>query len=160
MSKIKLLTIAVVVLFVLNIGILAFLYMQKPSHAPPGRPGSRGEGPKKIIAERLHFDKDQIAEYEKLISTHRAAVGTLEKDIRQTKNRLYATLIKDNQAGKDSLEKRLGEVQGQMEAVHYNHFVSIKALCKPEQQRYFNELTTELARFFAPGKNSPPPPKD
>jgi hypothetical protein len=61
---------------------------------------------------------------------------------------------------KDSLENKLGELQRQIETVHYNHFTDIKKLCKPEQLENFNALTHDLAKFFAPERNLPPPPRD
>ena len=164
MSKIKLLSIAVVGLLLVNAGILAFLFFRQPSQPPmdgPGRPGpGAGEGPKRIIIERLHFDAEQITQYEKLIAEHRKQISELDKEIRQTKNNLYSTLASTSPMSKDSLETRLGEIQKQIESTHYNHFADIKKLCKPEQTENFNELTKELARFFAPGRNLPPPPKD
>ena len=118
------------------------------------------EGPKRIIIERLHFDKDQVAEYEKLIDEHQSSIRSADDSIRIVKNGLYQTLNNENFAGKDSLVARLGVLQNQIEGVHYNHFAQLKKLCKPGQLNAFNDLTKDLARFFAPGKKGPPPPKD
>jgi len=158
MTKIKLLTIAVIGLLFINIGILAFLFLHKPV-PPPDRP-MRGEGPKNIIIERLHFDKEQVAQYEKLIEQHQQSLRELDGQIRMIKNQLYSTLANNSNTGKDSLQAKLGEIQKQIEAAHYNHFNEIKKLCKPEQLENFNALTQDLAKFFAPGKNLPPPPRD
>jgi hypothetical protein len=159
MTKIKLLSIAVIGLLLINIGILAFLFLRK--HVPPpDRPMRGREGPKNIIIERLHFDKEQVAQYEKLIEQHQQNLQQLDGQIRMTKNQLYSTLATDNIAGKDSLANKLGEIQRQIESVHYNHFTDIKKLCKPEQLENFNALTHDLAKFFAPGKNLPTPPRD
>jgi hypothetical protein len=163
MTKTRLLTIAVIGLLLVNLGILAFLFFRQPAHPPmggPGRSGPGGEGPKKIIIERLHFDTEQAAQYEKLIVAHRKQISELGDQIRETKNSLYSTLSSTTQLNKDSLETRLGEIQKQIESTHYNHFADIKKLCKPDQLKDFNALTKELARFFAPGKNLPPSPKD
>lgn len=160
MTKIKLLTIAVVGLLLVNIGILAFLFLRKPMH-PPGERSIRGNvTPKNIIIERLHFDKEQVIQYEKLIELHQQELRDLDGQIRATKNQLYSTLANDSNAGKDSLQAKLGEIQKQIEATHYNHFTEIKKLCKPEQLESFNALTHDLAKFFAPGKNSSSSPGD
>ena len=159
MSKMKLLSIAVIGLLLLNFGTLAFLFLNKPPHPPMG-PGPGGEGPKRIIIERLGFDKEQIAQYEKLIDGHRRTIRELDGEIRETKNNLYSTLSSGSQLNKDSLQTRLGEIQKQIETTHYNHFADIKKLCRPEQLKAFDELTKELARFFAPGRHPFPPPGD
>ena len=157
MSKSKLLSIAVIGLLLINLGTLAFLFLNKPPHPPGMGPGRGGEGPKRIIIERLGFDKEQIAQYEKLIDGHRRTIRELDEQIKETKNDLYSTLSSGSQLNKDSLQIRLGEIQKQIESTHYSHFADIKKLCRPEQLKYFDDLTKELARFFAPGKHPPPP---
>jgi len=128
--------------------------MREPSTIPPE------EKPKMIIIERLHFNKEQVDQYEQLIDQHRRSIKELDEQMRKTKNDLYSTLIDNSSVSKDSLENKLGQIQKQIEETHYNHFADIKKLCKPDQLKYFNDLTTDLAKFFAPGKNPPPPPKD
>ena len=87
MSKSKLLSIAVIGLLVINLGILAFLFTRKPPNPPKDGPGRSQEGPKKIIIERLHFDKDQAAQYEQIIKEHQEAIKSLDQQIRLTKNK-------------------------------------------------------------------------
>ena len=160
MSKNKLLTIAVIGLMVVNLGILAYLFFgRSPQHAG-GPPPPRGENVKYIIIQRLHFDDAQVAEYEKLVREHRRSVRELDKQIRNAKNNLYASLADGTSMNPDSLQARLGDFQRQMEITHYNHFMDIKNLCRPEQLGYFNDLTKDLAKFFAPGKKLPPPARD
>jgi periplasmic protein CpxP/Spy len=160
MTKMKLLSMAVIGLLLINIGILAFLFLSKPMHSPIDGPRGKGEGPKLIIIEKLHFDKEQVTQYEKLIDLHQKTVRELDGQIRETKNQLYATLAAENDKNTDSLQNKLGEIQRQIESAHYNHFEEIKKLCKPGQTEYFKNLTGELAKFFAPGKKSSPPPRD
>lgn len=163
MSKLKLLSIAVIGLLVINIVIVGFLLMKKPPippFGPGGRPPMNQEGPKKIIIERLHFDKEQTDAYEKLIDAHQASVRILNDSIKMAKNDLYRSLQSETFTGKDSLINQLGRLQKQVELLHYEHFAEIKKLCKPDQLNSFNDLTKDLARFFAPGKKDAPPPKD
>ena len=160
MSKIKILTIAVIGLLIIDLGVIGFLLLNKPpmrehsSQIPPE------ERTKMLIIERLHFDKEQVAQYEQLIDKHRKTIRELDEQMRKAKNDLYSTLIDGSSSSKDSLETKLGQIQKQIEETHYNHFADIKKLCKPDQLKYFNDLTADLAKFFAPGKNHPPPPKD
>ncbi len=166
MSKLKLLTIAVISLLLINLAFVGFLLMRKPP-APPerrppmgmdGGPPMKEDGPKKIIAERLHFDKEQVAAYDKLIATHQVSVKALDDSIKIAKNDLYLSLQSETFAGKDSLVNLLGALQKKIELVHYEHFADLKKICKPDQLGNFEELTTELSRFFSVGKNNPPPP--
>lgn len=160
MTKIKLLSIAVVGLLLINIGILTFLFLSKPVHMPGDGPMGKKGGPQSVIIERLHFDKEQVVQYEKLIDLHQQTIRELDGQIREIKNQLYATLADETDKNKDSLQNKLGEIQRQIESVHYHHFEEIQKLCKPGQLEYFKSLTGELAKFFAPGKKSLPPPRD
>ncbi len=155
MSKIKLLTVAVIGLLVLNLCMVTFLFFRKP---PPPRL-FRG-GPKKIIINRLHFDRQQVAQYGRLINKHQEIIHLLEDSIRNTKNDLYKTLTTTNHPGKDSMISQLSRLQQEIEIANYNHFEAIQQLCKPDQIEDFNKLTEDLARFFDRRKNNLPPPKN
>jgi hypothetical protein len=64
-------------------------------------------------------------------------------------------LQKDQQESlRDSLILEINKVQMNIENIHYNHFLDIKGLCRPEQQQAFNALTADIAKLF-----SPRPPK-
>lgn len=168
MSKIKLLSIAVIGLLLINIAVVGFLLLKKPPHPREDRPGPGEEGmpameqtrPKNIIIDKLHFDKDQSAQYETLIEQHQAIMKSLNDSIKVAKNDLYSSLNNETFTGKDSLIAKLDLLQIQVERTHYDHFAAIKKLCKPEQLENYAALTKELARFFAPGKNNQRPPKD
>ncbi len=160
MSKIKLLAIAVVGLLIVNLATVAFLLLRKPFQHPEGRPPVEQAGPKNIIVDKLHFDKEQVAQYEGLIEQHQVKIKSMNDSINIVKNELYSTLSNENFTGKDSLIERLGFLQRQVELTHYDHFAAIKKLCKPDQLDDYTSLTKELARFFAPARKDGPPPRD
>ncbi len=114
-------------------------------------PRHRGEGPKKLIVEKLHLDQQQQAEYEKLIHWHRGTIDQLDNQILETKNRLYLQLLKTNVDAKaeDSLINVIVGYQKQIEQTHFKHFEDIKKICKPEQMEYYYDLTTELTTLFS-----------
>jgi hypothetical protein len=155
MSKLKLLTIVVFLLLAINFLLVGFLFLKRPPH---GRPLDR-IGPKDRIIEILHLEKDQVEQYEKLIGQHRTSIKLLNDRIQETKSSLYQTLQNENGTVKDSLISELGALQKEIEAIHYNHFIEIKKLCRADQLDNFNELTDDLADFFSP-ENRPTPPKE
>jgi periplasmic protein CpxP/Spy len=156
MSKIKLLSIAVIGLLLINAGIVGFLLLRKPPLPPEGNGPAKKEGPKKIVIERLNFDKDQVAAYEMLITEHQKAVRGLKDSISNTKNDLYQSLKMETFAGKDSIINLLSVLQRRIESVHYGHFIQIKKLCRPDQTEKFNALTKDLAGYFTTEKKAPP----
>lgn len=153
MSKSKLLSYTVIGLFLINIITLSFLLFKSTNDKPFSK--KRIE-PKEIIVEKLHFDKEQVLKYEVLIKNHMDSVELLNKQIVDKKNILYTELSKpNNKFLTDSLTNNIAIIQTSIEKLHYNHFLEIKKLCKPEQLNDFTNLTVELAKIFSPK----PPPK-
>lgn len=150
MSKTKLLSITVIVLILINIATLAFFFFKAPR--PMGK-----MNPKSIVIEKLHFDDKQVVSYDALIKVHQEEIKQLNDAVLKTKNNLYSELSKtDNKSIKDSLFVQLASLQNEIEKTHYNHFLDIKKLCKPEQIKDYNALTNELSKIFSPK----PPPND
>lgn len=161
MSKIKLLTIAIIGLLLINLATLSFLFLQQPLHPTIREGGFAHEGPKKIIIDNLHFDKEQVKQYEAIIQEHRTALRELESQIMETKRKLYTTLTAEPVIQIDSFKNRISELQEQIENLHYNHFAQIKKICRLNQLVYFNALAKDLVLFFKQGKPMPedgPPP--
>lgn len=145
MNKVRLLTFFSGALLVVNLVLIAFLFM----HRPPGPHGPRGEGPKQIIIERLSLDAGQQTQYEELIQQHRSAIIQANDEMMNLKNALYLTLINPVDTLKsDSLAKAIAGVQERIEHINYAHFQALHRLCRPEQEKAFEALTTDLAGFF------------
>lgn len=160
MSKLKLLTFAIIGLLTINLGMVAFFMLSKPPKYPERLPSMQREGPRNLIISRLHLDTEQIVQYEKLISEHQSLIRSMDDSIRMAKNNLYQALNESDTANKNTLLDRLGYFQKQIETIHYNHFAAIKKLCRHDQMTDYEALTHDLARFFAPGKKIDTPPKD
>ena len=151
MNKIKLLTFGVVALLLLNFGILGFLFFSGPKRGHFHPDHDEKPQPKEIIIEKLHFDNNQIASYDKLIQTHRIHIRKLEDNITNSKNELYLLLNSEpiDVVKKDSLIENLAQLQKEIETTHFNHFQDIKKCCKKEQLADFKSLTEELSKIFS-----------
>ncbi|MFY8036113.1 MAG: hypothetical protein ACOVMQ_03040 [Cyclobacteriaceae bacterium] len=159
MSREKLLTLAVISLLLINACTIGFFFFAKPPHGPGGPPPFGRMEPKNQIVESLHFDQQQITDYENLISQHRQTIRELNDRMLEAKSSLYQSLAGGNGAMKDSLINTLGSLQMQIETTHYNHFKDIKALCRPDQLAYFDKLSENLANFFNADKPRPGRPE-
>ena len=151
MNKTKLLSFAVIALLLLNFGILGFLFFSGPKRGHFHPDHDEKPQPKEIIIEKLHFDNNQIASYDKLIELHRAHIRKLQDNSTDSKNELYLLLNQEsvNVAKKDSLIENLAQLQKEIETTHFNHFQDIKKLCKKEQLLDFKLLTEELSKIFS-----------
>jgi hypothetical protein len=144
MSKTKFLTGAVVILVLLNGAMLSMLW-KRP--APPHL-----KGPRNIIIERLHFDKEQVAAYDKLVEKHRADIRQKDSEMAAARQAIYHQLQEDDFSEKDSLLAQVGRLQMEVEEIHLAHFQDIKGLCREEQVEDFRKLSTDLGRLFGKPK--------
>ena len=145
MNKTKLLSIAVIILLLLNIGILSFLFFKKHDNHK-----NEKKMPKDIVIEKLHFDKNQIEMYEETIASHQKEIHSLDSSIKKTKNELYQLLNSETNyfEQKNSLLLKLADYQKQIETTHFNHFLEIKNICKEDQLADYELLTEELSKIF------------
>lgn len=141
MNKYKFLILVIIGLLLSN-GVLFFMLIK--SHQRKG-------GPKNIIIDKLHFDKEQIKNYEVYIQQHRKATNDNEETMNKLRSNLFKQLkYKQDTAKVDSLILIIAKQQYIAEKINYNHFLEIKRLCKPSQQKDFDELTNEISNLFSP----------
>jgi hypothetical protein len=145
MNKVRFLTILSIVLLLSNLAMIGFVLLRKPP--------LKEHGPRNIVIEKLHFDAQQIAAYDTLISAHRKAIKSKNEEILNLKKNLYNTLnIKGSTFVKDSLLLKISQSQVTIEQIHYAHFEDIKSLCKENQRQYFEAFTKELTDYFGSTK--------
>lgn len=142
MNKIRVLSLVSAVLLLANLFLLWFVISHKG-------PNTRHREPKKIIIEKLQFDRHQQQQYQKLINAHREDLDQHQQKLRGLKNQLYANLSAGEQEGEvDFILNKMAGVNIEMERINYKHFQDLKQLCKPEQLVHFEQLTKDLAKLF------------
>jgi Spy/CpxP family protein refolding chaperone len=159
MKKETLLTIAVLILIVLNVALLTVFYVNqgRPPFTPPfpgpNTPAGNGPVPGKVIVERLKFDDSQQKEFMKLVQQHREKVQAIQEESRILHNELF-DLLKEPQRDTSrvrALINSLGDNRKELEQLIFEHFAAIKALCKTDEQRkLFNIFIGELGETIGP----------
>ena len=150
MNKVKFLSIICILLVICNIALISFLLINR--HGPP----RRHHGPRDLIIDKLHFDKNQATKYDKLIEWHRSEMDKHQNDMMYLKHSLYHQLAFDSTSStKDSLINQISLKQIEIEKTNYKHFEDIKKICNNTQLKAFDNLTNELANMF--GHHNGPP---
>ncbi len=155
-NKSKWLMVMVIVLLIANTTTLVMFWMGRPAHGP-----SPKEEVKDFLVKELSMDSSQQANFEILRQEHHHAVDSLRQLVKQSKDHLF-TLVKDPEAS-DSLEHayatQTSQITEQIDLFTLKHFQKLRAICRPDQQRRFDELLHELIeRLGAPKPPDPPPP--
>ena len=144
MNKNTFFSIVIIGLLVSNIILIGFIVMNKPPRGPHPH-----TDPKTIIIKKLQLDDEQIIQYEELIKEHQANINKLDQNIKMLQSSLYEGLSSDNAiVSVDSFTTQISIIQKQIEELHYNHFMAIKAICNEEQLREYDELILELTSIF------------
>ena len=164
MKKETLLTIAVLILIVLNVALLVVFNVNqgRPPFAPPlpmrNFPPENTPGPGKVIVERLKLDESQRNEFLKLKQQHLEKVQAIQEKSRTLHDELF-DLLKEPQidtAKEQAIINSLGDNRKELEQAIFDHFAAIKSLCKTdEQKKLFNSFIGELGETIGP-----PPPQN
>lgn len=155
MNKNRLFIALIVLLLTANVVLLIFAFGDRHRHPP------RHNGPKEKIVRRLKFDEKQSAQFEALVQEHRHALHAQDDSIMHLRRELYLALKTSDAALNDSLLNELAKQQIRIEKIHFMHFKSLRALCRPDQLPAFDSFVPELSSIFnRPGPPPPPPPHE
>ncbi len=162
------LIIFIVVLTLLNLGTLLLLWMGRPSHNQGIRESNRKIKEEArlehLLNAELGFDETQTGRYLEMRQEHRRQTHRLNEEIRQIKKQMFDEVLQEKPRQKlsDSLLTLAQEKQAQIEQLTFQHFLDLKKLCKPEQQKKLKLLMHEVFRKNPPPPNNienrPPPP--
>ena len=162
MERTKLLTFAVIGLLLLNLLTISFLVLKSNPLLRPDQPFKQpgGEGPARLIIDRLHFDEQQQQQYLEMARQHHDQTERLNVKSVQLFQDYYSllTAAKLDSAKANLLSRQIADIQRQIARLNFTHFQAIKSLCRPNQQVYFTQLVGDLARLF--GRQQQPPRHD
>lgn len=150
MNKTKFLIILVLLLLVLNAVTLFFLLGKKDS--PKNRPGG-GRPYSEYLTKKLNLDTAQVAQLKELRDKHKQELGELWKEDRQLQDAKFV-LLKEGSTDSlklDSLLTLIVANKKKFELAFHNHFLQIRALCRPEQVELFNNTLDEMKKRRSQG---------
>lgn len=151
---------SVIVLAILNIVLMANMWMGPRGHKHGPPPPHHGQGgPKHMMIEELKFTKEQTAKFEELVDAHRNAMRELDEKNRTVREEYFSLLSKDSVdvKKKEELEMTIAANQKGIDVVTFDHFKQVRSLCTPEQKKHFDEIIGDILKHMR-GPHGPPPP--
>ena len=146
MNKTKFLTILVLLLLVLNAVTLFFLLGKKDGNK--NRSGGGGRPYSEYLTKQLNLDTLQVAQLKGLRDKHKQELGELWKEDRQLQEAKFV-LLKEGSTDSLKLDSILTLIvanKKKFELAFHNHFLQIRALCRPEQVELFNKTLDEMKK--------------
>ena len=155
MNKTRFLTIALVVLLLLNAVTLFILFhdhLNRKEHTQ-----QQGEGPANYIVEQLKLDANQQKQFADLRHEHQGFTKKFHEEDRKLHDAYFDLLKTDNpdKAKVDSIAGLMSAQRKQLEQFTFEHFQKIRAICRDDQKKLFDETIDEIAKQIGGG---PPPP--
>lgn len=129
----------IIILLLINAGILAYLFLSRPSMTPHPPQGP----PREALAEDLKFSAEQRAAFDKLKHAHHDSMIVLDRAGRDLHRRLFAGL--SSGASPDSLANAIARNHREKEMLTWRHFRDVRALCTPAQQRIFDDIIARIS---------------
>lgn len=160
MSKINFLTGSVVLLLLLNAGTLVFM-LQRRGVETTDLPRGNGAGPAAFIIQALQLDDKQQEQFTTLRGEHQRITRAIHEEDKRLHDAYFDLLKTDHpdKAQVDSLASLIGAQHKLMEAAAFEHFEKLRAICREDQKKLFDNTIDEIARRMAPrGPGGPPPP--
>jgi periplasmic protein CpxP/Spy len=152
-SSNKVLTIAVILLLLVNIGLIVFLLTGR-SHRDARRSNGRGGGPFEMMMKELDMTEQQKKEFGQLREDHFKIIRPLFDSIRAAKTAFFG-LIKEPQVSDSTLGiygQRISSLQSTANKLTFAHFQKVRSLFEGDQQKKFDEFVRKMMqRSGGPG---------
>ena len=166
MEQLKFYKVASLGLLLLNLGIIAFFWFNRPPHShlpPPGQgPNNEATAFQNKTIGLLDLDEEQAATFRDLARGHGEEIGNLNRDQTNSLQAYFETAYQATTlAVRDSLLNGIQEIESRKIVTTLDHFLAVKALLDEDQLSEFDEFVSEaIGRILDVGKKSAPPPKD
>ena len=137
MNKERFYIIIIGVLILINLTFMWLFFNQENS--------SKKGGPRDVLIEALHFDNEQIAEYDRLIKDHRCLTRKATNELYDLRESYFLT---DN----DSSLSLLSNTYVDIERINKDHINDVMEICNSSQKEEFRILIRENSFFTTRNK--------
>lgn len=147
----KILTIAVVLLLLVNVVMLVCMMRGRGHHDMK----NQGGNPFDRMVKELNMTEQQQTEFKKLKDEHFAAIKPVFDSVRTLKKSFFG-LVKEENVN-DSLVNNYSSLISQQQAIidklTINHFRKVRALFSGDQQKKFDDFVQKMMQRRGPGSS-------
>jgi len=156
MNNTKFLKSVIIILILINLGTLAFIWFNYPSF----KPTDQHQFASGFLVKELELSKPQQENYFRLRGNHRKMLIQLQEHDKALHNRFFDQLFSEIPDSKSvgDLADSIAENRRKMEVLTYDHFMQVREMLTPEQQKTFERIFDEVIRMVLPPPPAPPLP--
>ena len=151
-STTKILTIAVILLLLVNIAMV--ILMLKGKHPNDGRASHDKGGPFEMMVKELNMTEEQKTAHQKFRDEYFVAARPLFDSVRVAKQAYFA-LVKDANASDsliNSYASRIAEKQMVVDKLTFEHIRRVRALYNSDQQKKYDSIIQKMMLRSPGGK--------
>ena len=145
----RILTVAVILLLIVNVAMLIFMLKLRGHHDMK----KQGMGPFDRMVKELSMTGQQQTEFKKLKDEHFAAIKPVFDSVRTLKKSLFA-LVKEenvNDSMVNNYSALISRQQAIIDKLTINHFRKVRALFSGDQQKKFDDFVQKMMQRRGPG---------
>ncbi|MDX1586155.1 MAG: periplasmic heavy metal sensor [Balneolaceae bacterium] len=139
------------VMLVLNIVVVAGIWILRPGGGPPFREGQSQFRVQRFIERELNLSEEQRNAFRELRKDHIRETRAYFRDIRQARGALFEALRnEESDVAVDSLTAVIGRKQQELEEALYDHFSELRNICNDEQKAKFDQIISRVMQRVDP----------
>jgi Spy/CpxP family protein refolding chaperone len=139
MNQIKTFKLLVVVLAIMNISLLAIMWVHRPpmGEGAGGSPRDRS----RFLIHELHLNENQREQFDVLFESHQQKMEKIKMRGKELHDLIFDELAITNETNKsDSLINLIGENRKIGEKELFEHLSKVRALCNEKQKVKFDRI--------------------
>jgi Spy/CpxP family protein refolding chaperone len=161
-TKNKWTAIAFIVLVLLNLTTLAVFFFTRP----PMHDGPRNGSATDFLVKEVGLDSIQKNAFAELRKEHQQQMRELREKNREAKEAFFDLLANPDidAATLDAAATKASQYEKESDLITFRHFQRVRKICRPDQQKKFDQLIHQVLRMTAPepghgpGRAQGPPP--
>lgn len=150
----------VVALVIVNLGLVAFLWLSKDEKSLP----PQGRDARNFLVRELSMDEQQVKLFDSSRRQHFEKMRKYNEEMRFLKDRLFGLLKEENVPKKNEmvsiLNENISKIQAAIDLETFDHFSKLRSILNDEQKRQFDTLIQEVLHTMAPRGGPPPDDRD
>lgn len=145
-SNKKFLWLLIIILLVLNIISVGSIWLTRERHPIVTRDTRiRGHRQGNFLSQKLNFSPEQQAEFDSLLSSHRARIDSTYQEIRTLREQLMEMMEnnKYNEQAAENIARQIADKQADVELLNYRHFRDVLNICNDVQKESFIDFVKD-----------------